>query len=88
MNQGGTADLNSPLTNLLVLSGAFFIKVLYRGDEYMSEGRFGIYGGQYIPETLMDAVQELADSYEKLRSNPSFIKLDSSKFSKLKLHQR
>ena len=26
----------------------------------MSNGRFGIHGGQYIPETLMNAVLELA----------------------------
>ena len=25
----------------------------------MSKGRFGEYGGQYIPETLMPAVQEV-----------------------------
>ena len=31
----------------------------------MSKGRFGNYGGQYIPETLMNAVQELGKAYEK-----------------------
>ena len=32
----------------------------------MSEkkGRFGMHGGQYIPETLMNAVQELDAAYE------------------------
>ena len=30
----------------------------------MANGRFGIYGGQYIPETLMSAVAELAQAYE------------------------
>jgi len=74
VNQGGTADfINSPLTNLLVLSGAFCIKLHHEGDEVMAEGRFGIYGGQYVPETLMGAVQELADSYEQLRCDPGFI---------------
>ena len=29
----------------------------------MSNGRFGIYGGQYIPETLMNAVIELEEAY-------------------------
>jgi len=44
----------------------------------MASGRFGIYGGQYIPETLMSAVQELALSYERWRSDPDFMKeLDS-----------
>ena len=38
----------------------------------MENGRFGIYGGQYIPETLMSAVQELARSYERWREDPEF----------------
>ena len=28
------------------------------------KGRFGIHGGQYIPETLMNAVRELEAAYE------------------------
>ena len=31
----------------------------------MSKGRFGIHGGQYIPETLMNAVLELEEEIEK-----------------------
>ena len=27
----------------------------------MSKGRFGVHGGQYIPETLMNAVLELEE---------------------------
>ena len=30
----------------------------------MSKGRFGIHGGQYVPETLMTAVNELEEAYE------------------------
>lgn len=30
----------------------------------MAKGRFGIHGGQYIPETLMNAVIELEEAYE------------------------
>ena len=30
----------------------------------MTKGRFGIHGGQYIPETLMNAVLELERAYE------------------------
>ena len=30
----------------------------------MSRGRFGIHGGQFIPETLMSAVTELEEAYE------------------------
>ena len=32
----------------------------------MSNGRFGIHGGQYIPETLMNAVIELEKSIRSL----------------------
>ena len=38
----------------------------------MENGRFGIYGGQYIPETLMSAVRELALSFERWRNDPDF----------------
>ena len=36
------------------------------------KGRYGLYGGQYIPETLIPAVQELEQAYEKYRSDPAF----------------
>ncbi len=36
-------------------------------------GRFGEYGGQYIPETLMNAVQELEAAYNQYKSDPAFI---------------
>lgn len=36
------------------------------------EGRFGIYGGQYIPETLMNAVLELEAAYKKYKDDPAF----------------
>ena len=29
----------------------------------MGKGRYGIFGGQYIPETLMNAVEELEEAY-------------------------
>lgn len=35
-------------------------------------GRFGAYGGQYVPETLMAAIEELEAAYEKARQDPSF----------------
>src|SRR5678810_966781 len=31
-------------------------------------GRFGAYGGRYVPETLMAALEELERAYEKARS--------------------
>ncbi|MBQ1333375.1 MAG: tryptophan synthase subunit beta [Lachnospiraceae bacterium] len=36
------------------------------------KGRFGIHGGQYIPETLMNAVNELEAAYLHYRDDPDF----------------
>ena len=38
----------------------------------MSKGRFGIHGGQYIPETLMNAVIELETAYNHYKNDPDF----------------
>lgn len=38
----------------------------------MSKGRFGMHGGQYIPEILMEAVHELEDAYFTLKDEPEF----------------
>lgn len=38
----------------------------------MTKGRFGIHGGQYMPETLMNAVLELEAAYEKYKNDPDF----------------
>lgn len=38
----------------------------------MSKGRFGIHGGQYIPETLMNAVTEVEKAYFKYKDDPEF----------------
>ncbi|MDO4521500.1 MAG: tryptophan synthase subunit beta, partial [Erysipelotrichaceae bacterium] len=35
-------------------------------------GRFGIHGGQYIPETLMNAVIELEAAYDRYKDDPEF----------------
>jgi len=35
-------------------------------------GRYGIFGGQYIPETLMNAVQELDAAYRRYKDDPDF----------------
>ena len=40
----------------------------------MAEGRFGIHGGQYIPETLMNAVIELENAYKRYKEDPEFVK--------------
>lgn len=39
----------------------------------MSKGRFGQHGGQFIPETLMNAVNELEAAYEKYIHDEAFL---------------
>jgi len=38
------------------------------------KGRFGVHGGQYIPETLMNAVIELEKAYNHYKNDPEFNK--------------
>ena len=38
------------------------------------DGRFGRHGGQYIPETLMNAVIELEEAYNRDKNDPEFNK--------------
>ena len=40
----------------------------------MTKGRYGVHGGQYIPETLMNAVLELEQAYEYYKNDPQFNK--------------
>jgi tryptophan synthase beta chain len=37
-----------------------------------ASGRFGPYGGRYVPETLMDALRQLGAEYERARHDPQF----------------
>src|SRR6184192_4779791 len=37
-------------------------------------GRFGKYGGQYVPETLMKPLQDLEEAYDEYSRDPSFKK--------------
>lgn len=39
----------------------------------MSKGRYGDFGGQYIPETLMNEIHKLEDAYERYSKDPDFI---------------
>ena len=40
----------------------------------MSRGRFGIHGGQYLPETLMNAMIELEEAYNRYKTDEAFNK--------------
>ena len=35
-------------------------------------GRFGVHGGQYVPETLMNAIIELEEAYNHYKTDPDF----------------
>lgn len=34
-------------------------------------GRYGMFGGQYVPETVMNAVHELETAYEEAKADPT-----------------
>ena len=36
------------------------------------KGRFGAYGGRYVPETLMAALEELEEAYDRADADPMF----------------
>lgn len=38
----------------------------------MSKGRFGVHGGQFVPETLMNAVTELEEAYNHYKNDEHF----------------
>ena len=38
----------------------------------MNRGRFGIYGGQFVPETLMPCLLELEEAFDDANGDPSF----------------
>ena len=40
--------------------------------ETVEQGRFGRYGGRYVPETLMAALDELTAAYDEVAGEPSF----------------
>lgn len=41
--------------------------------EKTGKGRFGVYGGQYVPELAMHALIELEEAYEKFHNDPEFL---------------
>ncbi|WP_027963598.1 tryptophan synthase subunit beta [Halalkalibacillus halophilus] len=43
-------------------------------EQPTKQGQFGVYGGQYVPETLMEAVNELEQAYEEAKNDDAFNK--------------
>lgn len=48
-----------------------FFKTSYDAD---SQGLFGVFGGAYVPEMLMPALEKLSAAYEQIKSDPVFEK--------------
>jgi tryptophan synthase beta chain len=42
--------------------------------QYPVDGKYGKYGGRFVPETLMAAINELEEAYEQAKEDPSFQK--------------
>ena len=38
----------------------------------MKKGRYGVHGGQYVPETLMNELIQLEESYERYKNDAEF----------------
>ncbi len=45
----------------------------FRTDSFASGGHFGEYGGRYVPEMLIPALQELEQAYLEARRDPGFV---------------
>jgi len=43
-------------------------------SSYPVDGKFGKYGGRFVPEVLMAAIKELEEAYEKVKADLSFKK--------------
>ena len=43
-------------------------------SNYPVDGKYGKYGGRFVPEVLMEAITELEYAYEKARKDPTFQK--------------
>ena len=43
-----------------------------RGHGPDALGRFGSFGGRFVPETLMDALNQLAAAYDEAKADPEF----------------
>ena len=54
-------DLNN-IFNISCQSGAF-----------MSKGRYGVHGGQFVPEVLMEEVNAIEEAYERFREDKAFM---------------
>lgn len=66
----GQTTTNTPLTTSN--TNPTESKEQHMTTQNTSKGRFGIHGGQYIPETLMNAIIELDEAYTHFKDDPEF----------------
>lgn len=45
---------------------------VFNPDVPDARGRFGRFGGQYVPETIMGCLEELDEGYERIKNDPEF----------------
>ncbi|CAN8064858.1 unnamed protein product [Agarophyton chilense] len=57
---------------MVAIDYASIVDTVFNPDVPNERGRFGRFGGQYVPETLMTCLQELESSYENIKNDPSF----------------
>ena len=48
--------------------------------KYPKNGKFGEFGGKYIPETLVPAIEELEENYLKFKNDKKFKKQQLAKY--------
>jgi tryptophan synthase beta chain len=66
------------MTNLSWFEEFALSTVIEKPETTTIPGRFGVYGGRYVPETLVAALEELEDAYAKAQADPEFhARLDS-----------
>ena len=68
VNLGGTAEVEA-FVPMYGIKAFYFEKKERIG---LSKGRFGVHGGQYVPEIVMNALIELEQAYEKHKNDPDF----------------
>src|SRR6188472_97828 len=65
-------QFNLKIPNVLILLQLRNQCLLVMRIDYPIDGRFGKYGGKYIPETLVPAVEELESAYKRCKNDPAF----------------
>jgi tryptophan synthase beta chain len=63
-------NVNTP--RMISVDPTTIIDTVFAADKPDKRGRFGRFGGRYVPETLMTSLTELEEAYNAARNDPSF----------------